>query len=372
MTETARLKLPLLAAAQAQKHVTINEALVLLDLLTGVIPALSRAYTAPPGGDVDGDVYILPGNGTGAWVGYNTDDVVMRIDGGWRRALPSQGMIAAVADEGGALIYWDGAAWARIGAREVLAANRTYYVRTDGDDSNTGLANTAGGAFATLQKAIDVVGALDISTFTVTIKLGNTGTFASGCVVDGPWVGTGTVVIEGDTSTPSNTVVAAAGNAIVARNGGRVSIKHFKIQSSGESCLQATKAGVITLLTGMDFGAAVFAHMDARNGGVITNDAAAVAYAISGGASYHYYSNGGHLAIQVATVTLIGTPAFSGTFARATTVGQFQANLNAYTGAATGVRYVVSLNSAINTVGGGASYFPGNAAGTTDTGGQYA
>ena len=38
MTETARLKLPLLAAAQSQKHVTVNEALTILDLFAGIIP----------------------------------------------------------------------------------------------------------------------------------------------------------------------------------------------------------------------------------------------------------------------------------------------------------------------------------------------
>ena len=57
------------------------------------------------------------------------------------------------------------------GARELLTANRTYYVRTDGSDGNTGLANTSGGAFLTIQKAIDTAAALDLSVYNVTIQL---------------------------------------------------------------------------------------------------------------------------------------------------------------------------------------------------------
>ena len=45
---------------------------------------------------------------------------------------------------------------------------------------------------------------------------------------------------------------------------------------------------------------------------------------------------------------------------------------NTYTGAATGTRYTLTMNSVCNVGGGGANYFPGNAAGSTATGAQYA
>jgi hypothetical protein len=42
-----------------------------------------------------------------------------------------------------------------------------------------------------------------------------------------------------------------------------------------------------------------------------------------------------------------------------------------YSGAATGSRYGAALNGVIQTNGGGATYFPGNSAGSTSVGGQY-
>lgn len=111
MAETARLKLPLLEAAQAQKHVTHNEALAMLDLLVGVIPVLDRSLSAPPGGDSDGAVYILDGAGSGDWTGFSANDLALMIDGGWRRVLPSQGMLACIADENGLLVWFNGTGW---------------------------------------------------------------------------------------------------------------------------------------------------------------------------------------------------------------------------------------------------------------------
>ena len=48
MTDTPRLALPVIEAAQAQKHVTHNDALTLLDCFTQ-LAVESRTLTAPPG-----------------------------------------------------------------------------------------------------------------------------------------------------------------------------------------------------------------------------------------------------------------------------------------------------------------------------------
>ncbi len=68
MTETARLRLPEIAAAQAQKHVTHNEALTALDTLVQ-LGVLDKDLTAPPGSPEEGDGYSVASAGTGDWTG---------------------------------------------------------------------------------------------------------------------------------------------------------------------------------------------------------------------------------------------------------------------------------------------------------------
>ena len=83
--------------------------------------------------------------------------------------------------------------------RERLTANRTYYVRTDGSDSNTGLTNDAADAFLTVQRAVDQVCEIDNNGFDVNLNV-QAGTFAGGIEL-GPIIGAGQVTIEGQGAT---------------------------------------------------------------------------------------------------------------------------------------------------------------------------
>lgn len=139
--------------------------------------------------------------------------------------------------------------------REVLTANRTYYVRTDGSDSNNGLANTSGGAFLTIQKAINtIVGNLDLAGFTVTIQVGD-GTYTGAASFSAPWTGGGAVTIQGNSSTPANVLVSVTGNAM-ANSGvlpGTLTVKDMKLASSGGALLLNTGVGLINF-SNIDFG----------------------------------------------------------------------------------------------------------------------
>ena len=112
MTDTPHLGLPLIEAAQAQKHVTHNEALTLLDLLVQ-LAVESRALTAPPSSPVDGARYIVKATATGAFAGKE-NQIAQFSDGGWLFYPPRTGWCAYVADES-ALVAYDGGAWISAG-----------------------------------------------------------------------------------------------------------------------------------------------------------------------------------------------------------------------------------------------------------------
>lgn len=255
--------------------------------------------------------------------------------------------------------------------REKLTVNRTYYVRTDGSDSNNGLANTSGGAFLTLQKAIDTVAMLDLSIYNVTIQVG-AGTYTSGLTVNGAWVGAGTVTLTGDTTTPANCIINVTGaTAVNVTGGGRLSIGGFKLSStSSGNLLNATSGGMLTVTGAMEFGATTSAHIGTSQYGQVV--ISGVNYTISAGALRHFSSGPlGYINVVNATVTITGTPAFSSAFAFADRLGFVTNTGVTYSGLATGVRYVANSNAVVNSNGGGANFFPGNSAGTTATGGQY-
>jgi hypothetical protein len=111
MTQTANLALPLLAAAQAQKHVTHNEALAILDALAQ-IAVKARGSNDSPADPASGDRYIVGSSAAGVFLGQ--EDAVAWFDAGvWRFLAPQVGWLAFVEDET-RLIVFDGTAWRAI------------------------------------------------------------------------------------------------------------------------------------------------------------------------------------------------------------------------------------------------------------------
>ncbi|HRD75897.1 MAG TPA: DUF2793 domain-containing protein, partial [Hyphomicrobiaceae bacterium] len=108
MDNSPNLQLPYILAAQAQKHVTHNEAVRALDALVH-LSVLDRSLATPPATPADGDRYLVAAGATGAWSGAS-GRIAAYQDGAWAFLTPKEGFIAWIADEN-VLLAFDGATW---------------------------------------------------------------------------------------------------------------------------------------------------------------------------------------------------------------------------------------------------------------------
>jgi hypothetical protein len=97
LDNTPNLSLPYILAAQAQKHVTHNEALRALDALVQAA-IVDRDLTTPPAGPSEGARYIVAATPTGAWAGQ-AGKIAAWQDGAWVFYTPKEGWACWIADE---------------------------------------------------------------------------------------------------------------------------------------------------------------------------------------------------------------------------------------------------------------------------------
>lgn len=108
MANSLRYGVPYMDAAQAQKHVTHNDAIRIFDQVLNAT-VLDKDLATPPGSPAAGDSYIIAGSPTGAWVG-KAFNFVSYLDGAWQFVPPINGFRVYVSDE--ALYYrYNGSAW---------------------------------------------------------------------------------------------------------------------------------------------------------------------------------------------------------------------------------------------------------------------
>ena len=174
---TPNLALPYLAAAQAQKHVTVNEALDALDGLVQ-LSVISAALSAPPGNPTEGDRYIIASGATGAWTGW--DASATQFSGGaWQRLIPQTGWLAWDAASG-QLLVWTGSAWTGLDVAMGLLARASSVRVAEGpagsatdmvvaEELISGLAGTSATSTATIPNRAIVLG---VSARTVTAVTG--------------------------------------------------------------------------------------------------------------------------------------------------------------------------------------------------------
>ncbi len=254
---------------------------------------------------------------------------------------------------------------AAAGLREVLTANRTYYVRSDGSNSNTGLADSSGGAFLTLAKAMAVVATIDFNGYTVTVQIKD-GTFAGATVpVTMGQAGVANLVIQGNSSTPANVAITSA---ISLGAGARATIKDLAITSSGHG-LVVDGAGAACAFSNIAFGACTNAQIYAASGATVTMTGNC---SFTGSSQVRVWARWNAVYVEeFRTCTYSSTPAYSVANMYILSGATVSSAVSTQTGSATGVRYNVQGGALLETGGGGASFYPGNSAGSTATGGQY-
>lgn len=265
-----------------------------------------------------------------------------------------------------------GVKWAA--KREVLTAARTYYVRTDGSDSNTGLGDSSGGAWLTIQKAVDVCAAtLDFAGYTVTIQVRD-GTYTGSTLIKAMtgMANPDSLVIQGNNSTPANVLISttSASCFLCSGPGAWAHIKDLKVQTTTSGQGFHDLVGGVLYLTNINFGACANAHISLSQGAILRM---ATPMAISGGAQYHILGlTLSTLFARAIVYTLSSTPAFSVAFIALTRACTLDYDANTFNGTgATGKRYDSIGNSVIYTNGAASTYIPGDVAGTTATGGLY-
>jgi len=107
MTDTtSNLGLPFLMAAQAQKHITHNEALELLDAIVQLTVEGFDA-TTPPATPAEGQVWAVGSAPTGDWA-TAAGQLAIWANGGWLFVTPKAGWRAA---SGLGVRIWSGVAW---------------------------------------------------------------------------------------------------------------------------------------------------------------------------------------------------------------------------------------------------------------------
>ncbi|MGB7316664.1 MAG: DUF2793 domain-containing protein [Planktotalea sp.] len=117
---TPRLTLPFIQPAQAQKHVTHNEAVRALDMLVQ-LSFEDDALASPPAAPSEGDCYIVASGGSGAWSAQD-GNIAAFLDGLWQFHTPRAGWRGYVLARG-AMVVFDGTDWGEISPSTLQGAS---------------------------------------------------------------------------------------------------------------------------------------------------------------------------------------------------------------------------------------------------------
>jgi hypothetical protein len=249
----------------------------------------------------------------------------------------------------------------------LLKQDLNLYVRPDGNDNNTGLENTAAGAFRQVQAALDAVSRYVLLGYVANIRVAD-GTYDAFIATN---TGGADIRVIGNVSNPGNVIVNGGSlDAIRAIRGSTLNIQGMRINApaAGKMCLLAFDRSNISF-SNVIFGAAGLSHIYASGASLVR---ATGPYSISGSAQNHILA-GTTSVIEITGVTATITTALSFTSFVEANNGTILAAGTGFPGAGsvTGARYLAQVVGVIYTAGGGANFFAGSTPGSVVTGGTY-
>jgi hypothetical protein len=262
------------------------------------------------------------------------------------------------------------------GRQKVISGTANLYVSaTAGSDSNDGLTSIT--PFLSLQKAWDTLALnYDLDGNNAIIHAAP-GTYAS-FIAWGPVIGArdaSSVLLQGDTTTPGNIIIAAFSDNSIIANQAQLTVKGVSVEATGATAangygLVAFGGSAEIVFDRINFGACSNAHWGAIRGHISCESSGS--YTIQGNANTHVFAaSQGSAEFDSASVQILGGPVFNLAFAATANIGLINSLGSSFAGACYGPRYSAVSNGVINTNGAGGTYFPGSVAGSLSTGGQY-
>ena len=126
------LGLPVMQPSQAQKHVTHNEALNVLDTVTQLC-VLDSTLTTPPLAQ-RGDRYLVPNGGVDAWENY--EGALALFDGNVWQFVTAQVGWLAFDQSRGRYLHFDGGGWIELPQKTELANLQNVGINSTADATN--------------------------------------------------------------------------------------------------------------------------------------------------------------------------------------------------------------------------------------------
>lgn len=240
----------------------------------------------------------------------------------------------------------------------LITADTTFYVRSDGNDNNDGLSNFAAGAFLTLGAALDTLYKTVINDCTITINIVTSNGFNLNVPELKPLAGSGKVVIQ--SFGPKATVT----NSLIIRDSNSWTVKDFILKSTAGSGLQLINSHAVLEDVNIDLNVigieCIKSYLSLK--GTITwvgtNNYPIVAKKLS--------------LIEIDPSAVIN---FGSSFIVTTTITASQSAIHCagstVQGSVTGKRYSAVLGGVIDTQSSDLNFFPGSTVGTTDATSVY-